>query len=334
VLAFVTLLLCWIIGAILLYSAGDITLADNGVASLVHHAGLRSSAIAYLFGLIWFTGFLNAMGYMIVAGTVFMTAFILPKSKRPNPEAPAIPAHPMSTATCIAVRWHMGTAAFGSLVLSLLWVARILINFFAKLADWDENSMMRYVCCCFRCCTMVFQSFVRYMNKMAYLQTVLHGYDFCDAAFIGLQCVLKGIKQVGTTTYISSFVLVVVKVTVSLAVTAIAELMLRSGKFGVTNADITYSWVPYSIVFICAFTISTAFMVILEVAIDAVLVGWCEAMVEVYDENGEIQLGAFTDDHMPKDLRTHMEVFGETNEEYHTDALQGSASKQPLMGQQ
>merc|ERR1711988_1079036 len=307
VLLFVVLLLSWLIGAILLYSAGDIEVASDGVASLLHTQWMRSSAVAYLIGLVWFTSFLNAMGYMIVAGTVFMTAFVLPKSKRPVEHAPAIPSQPMTVATCIAIRWHMGTAAFGSLVLSLLWIARIMINFFAKLADWDEGSCMRYLCCCCRCCTVVFQSFVRYMNKMAYLQTVLHGYDFCDAAFIGLQCVLKGIKQIGTTTYISSFVLVVVKVTISLSVTAIADLLIKSGKLGVEEKDLTYTWVPYAAVFASAFAISTAFMVILEVAIDAVLVGWCEAMVEVQDEHGEIQVGGFTADHIPQGLKEHMD---------------------------
>jgi len=320
VAAFVCLLLFWLIGAILLYSSGDITIASNGVASLEHTPWIRTSAGFYLIGLIWFAGFINAMGYMIVAGTVFITTFTKPpNNRRPRtyddlpeartyggPQWPDVPPAPMMTSACIAIRWHMGTAAFGSLVMSLLWIVRMVVNLFAKLADWEEGSCMRFVCCCCWCCTSCFQNFIRYMNKMAYLQTVLHGTDFCDSAFIGLQCVLKGIKQIGTTTYISSFVLVVVKLAVSLAATAVADLFIRSGKFGVTAQDITYSWVPYIIVGLSAYAISTAFMVMLEVAVDAVLVGWCEAMVVVYDEEGKLMKGAFDEEHIPDELKTHM----------------------------
>jgi choline transporter-like protein 2/4/5 len=322
VLAFVTLLLFWIIGAVLLYSAGDITVAANGVASLVHTEWMRSSAVAYLIGLIWFTAFLNAMGYMIVAGTVFMTAFVLPKSKRPYPEADAVPAHPMTTSTFLCLRWHMGTAAFGSLVLTIAWILRMFVNFFAKMAGERPS----YVCCCCNCFTIIFRDCMRYMNKMAYLQTVLHGYDFCDAAFIGLQCVVKGIDQIGTTTYISSFVMVVIKIAVSLSVTAIADAFIKWGKFGVESKDITYSWVPLVIVGLTAYAICTAFMVILDVAIDSILAGWCEAMIEVKDETGELQRGAFVSDHLSKGLKEHMND-ERWNQDEDAAPLMGEASK-------
>merc|ERR1712139_25207 len=80
VFSFVSLLIFWLIGAILLYSAGDIVVASDGGASLVHTQWMRSSAVAYLIGLVWFVGFISGMGYMIVACTVFTTSFVLPKA--------------------------------------------------------------------------------------------------------------------------------------------------------------------------------------------------------------------------------------------------------------
>jgi len=268
---------------------------------------MRSSAVAYLIGLVWFTGFISGMGYMIVASTVYITSFVLPKTKLPFPTHPAVPYAPMTVSSCLMIRYHMGTAAFGSLVLTVSWFLRMVVNFLAKLAG-DRPS---YVCCCCNCATVVFRDCLRYMNKLAYLQTVLHGDAFCDAAFRGLQCVVNGMDDIGTTTYISSFVLVVIKLTISLICAAFADLFIKSGSFGVSAKDITYSWVPYVIVGVSAYAVATAFMMILDVAIDALLVGWCEAMVPVYEDNAagqsELQVSCFQPDHISKALKAHMD---------------------------
>merc|ERR1711970_1386849 len=115
---------------------------------------------------------------------------------------------------------------------------------------------------------------------MAYLQTVLHGYSFCGAAFEGLECVMKGIQHVSDTTLISSFVLVIIKFSISFTVTFFAYVLVQSGKFGVQPEDLTYSWVPYLLTVGCSYVLCTAFLLIIEVAIDAIMVAFCEAKFE------------------------------------------------------
>lgn len=283
--SFVFLLSFWLCGAILLYSSGEILLDNKGVGYMSHTPMVRSAAAFYLYGLIWMSGFMNAMGYMIVAGTVYLCVFA---KKPPGSTVKEVPHSVMTIASLLMIRYHMGTAALGSLVFSVIWPLRLVCNVFSNMGnaalrtgkegeEANNGGALKYLCCCCQCCSDIWDRCLKFMNKMAFLQTVLHGYSFCGAAFDGLDCVIQGLQHVGPTTFISSFVLLVIKLAISLAVTAFADVIISSGKFGVKAEDLTYSWVPYLLVGFSAFVVCTAFMLIVEVAIDAVMVAFCEA---------------------------------------------------------
>lgn len=339
VFAFILMLVGWLVGAVLLYSAGDINTDAKGVAYMSHTPMLRSMAGFYTFGLFWGCSFINAMGYMIVAGTVYLCTFAGSRGRRD------VPNSVMTTSLCTIVRYHMGTAALGSLILVLLWPFRFVVNIFARLGSW-ENENMRYLCCCFQCCVSCFDSCMKYMNKMAYLQTVLHGFSFCNSAFSGMACVLKGLNIIAPTTFISSFVIVVIKLSVTLLVTAIADGALTSGGFNVKKSDIEYAWVPFAAVALSTYVIITGFMLILEVAIDAIMVAYCEARFEPRKEgkDGERPDGGIREEQLPKELLQHMEVFGKVDADGHhvamaapseeTALLEGQASKDWTPGQE
>lgn len=331
-LAFVVLIVCWLIGAVLLYSAGTIVHNSNGVASMEYSDDLRRAAVFYFFGLVWFCAFINAVGFMIVACTVILVAFAPPTrltvpsyvphkaitkgvgkagSEETRPlthddeddpfDERHIPPSPMTTAAFLIVRYHLGTAALGSLVLTVIWFFRAIIHYGAKLAHAeDANCFLRFVTCCFQCMACCLENCVRYMNKMGYVITVIYGERFCDATFIGLPCVLRNIGRIGTTTYISSFVLVVIKITVTIAVMAVADLFIQSGSFGAGEKDITYSWVPYAVVGLGTYAIATAFMMVIDVGIDAILVAYCEAKEDPLKH-------AFKEEHIPLELQKHFQ---------------------------
>jgi hypothetical protein len=302
--SFICLIACWLVGAILLYSAGTVEVATDGVAFMEHTPGIRSSAIGYLYGLFWMSGFMNAMGYMIVAATAYLCTFASPRKDKDDQIIPGekeVPHSVMTLAACIIIRYHMGTAAFGSLVFSLVFPLRIMTNIFGKLGRC-ENGFLKYVCCCCRFCLNGWESCFMYLNKMAYLQTVLHGFSFCGAAYEGLRCVMRGIDDVGPTTLISTSVVMVIKLTISLTVTGLANIMVSSGQFAVKPEDLTFSWVPYLLVFFTSYVICTSFMIVLETAIDAVMVAYCEVQ---YEDQGAIKA-----DQLPMSLREHIKNYG------------------------
>jgi hypothetical protein len=287
----------------MMYCSGDIVTADNGVAELEHTPGLRHSAMFYLFGLVWFAGFMNAMGYMVVAGTIFMTSFA---NKHPFTREWIVPGEALTSSVAIVVRWHMGTAALGSLILVCLFIPRIIVGFFAKMSNWEG---MPFLKSCLYPCTACFLNQIRFLNKMAFLQTIFHGFSFYDAAHTGLNSVFENFDLIGPTSYVSTFVIVVIKISIAIGVTFIGNVMIMSGQFGINFDDLTYSWFPCLLIFFTSYILCTAFMIILEVGIDALLAGWCEAYYNSDPENCKegALFGGVTEDQLRDPLKDHME---------------------------
>merc|ERR1711970_615852 len=146
----------------MLYCSGDIVVADNGVADMEHTPYLRHSAGFYLFGLIWFAGFMNAMGYMIVAGVVYLCTFADPKNMLyPDGHKNCVkdvPPQIMTISALLMTRYHMGTAAKGSLMLSVTWIFREIFGLFFRLAKLaqESGSFVKSLCCCTNQCVHAF----------------------------------------------------------------------------------------------------------------------------------------------------------------------------------
>lgn len=325
----------WFVGALLLYTSGDIKTANNGVASLDHTPVLRSAALFYAFGLYWLSAFINAMGYMIIAGTVYCCTFAAPLTDDNGDilEGPLagrdVPKSVMTTSSLVMIRYHMGTCAYGALTLSVLWPVRIVVNFFTKLGKW-ENSFLKFVCCCFQCCVCCFDSCIKYMNQMVYLQTVLHGSPFCYSAFHGMQVVLDGLDDIGSTTYVSSFVLTVIKFSITLLCTACAAVAIQNGV--IDSSDMEYAWVPYAFTAFAAYVITTGFMLLLEVAIDAIMVAYCEYKFAPIDEDTHRPAPAIKNVQLPAELLDHIERTNKKEAQRLMEDREHAAMAQPLMG--
>merc|ERR1712054_98362 len=102
----------------LLFSAGELEIASNGVYTFEHISWLVPGGISYVFGLLWWAGFMNAMAYMIVAGTIFLSSFANKKwwsgltqlgTQDEEDSDKDVPHSSMTAAFCIATRYHMGT---------------------------------------------------------------------------------------------------------------------------------------------------------------------------------------------------------------------------------
>jgi len=306
--AFGALITLWIMGAIMLYCSGTINVGSDGIGTYEHTPHVRASAPFYLFGLLWWSGFMNAMGYMIVSCTIYMTSYAHPKDLTAPDGEKRVPHSAMTEAGCIVTRYHMGTAALGSFIMLVTSPMRMFVSASSGGDDDEEeqsSSLMKILLCPCDMAHRCYTTFFKYLNKMAFLQTVLHGYYFIDGAFKGLLCVFRGIGDISPSTFSASFVLFTIKMAISLTVTGCAYFTVYTGGFAVKPADLSYSWVPYFLTFFCSFVFCTAFMLILETAIDATMVAYCEAH---YESNG-----AITKQQMSKKFKEHMGKFAKSS---------------------
>ena len=76
---------------------------------------------------------------------------------------------------CIALRFHVGTAAFGSLIVALIQLLRTILLSIKKKYDANCTSKLAlFFCCWLQCCLWGFESFMKYVSSNAYTQTAIH----------------------------------------------------------------------------------------------------------------------------------------------------------------
>ena len=68
-------------------------------------------------------------------------------------------------------RYHLGTLAFGSLILSFIRMVRVALEWIEdKIKEHGaENPLIKAVMCCCKCCLWCLEKFMRFINRNAYI---------------------------------------------------------------------------------------------------------------------------------------------------------------------
>lgn len=77
------------------------------------------------------------------------------------------------------LKYHMGTAAFGSFIIAVIKTIRAVVMYLQKKAKKSNNKIMQAILCCIQCCLWCVEKCMKFLNKNAYIQTAIFGYSFC-----------------------------------------------------------------------------------------------------------------------------------------------------------
>ena len=79
----------------------------------------------------------------------------------------------------LTIRFHWGTAAFGSLIISIVEFIRWFLLYLQKQYNGMPcRGIVKYVCCCIQCCLWCLEKFLKFVSKNAYIQTAIHVHHF------------------------------------------------------------------------------------------------------------------------------------------------------------
>lgn len=98
---------------------------------------------------------------------------------------------------CRAMTWglwyHCGSIAFGSLIIAIIELIRIIFEFCDRqYQQLDANSVVRkVVSCCIRCCLACLDCCLKYLTDNAYIQVAISSESFCPAAFKAFFLILR-----------------------------------------------------------------------------------------------------------------------------------------------
>jgi len=264
-LGFLAFMAVWLYYAVHLASTGTITEKELPVDAVVTVREYQFDDFTekcgwyLIFCFFWTVAFIHAMGQIVIAMSVSKWYFT--RDKR------GIGSCTVIGSIFDSFRYHLGTAAFGSFIIAVTKIIRIIVAKAQKKARELGNGLGEALLCCCQCCLWCFEKIIKFLNKNAYIQTAIFGTPFCRSAREAFSLIVRNAGKVGSITYVSTVVLFVGKVFISSATTG-AAYMYMDNEIG----NQLYSLAgPSAIIFLMSYYIGDMFLGVFDMSTATVL---------------------------------------------------------------
>uniref|UniRef100_A0A671RHB2 Choline transporter-like protein n=1 Tax=Sinocyclocheilus anshuiensis TaxID=1608454 RepID=A0A671RHB2_9TELE len=153
-----------------------------------------------VFLFFWCANFVTALGQMTLAGA-FASYYWAPN--KPND----MPAFPLCASLGRSLRYHTGSLAFGSLILAIVQIIRVLLEYIDHKLKGAENKFAKFLLCCLKCCFWCLEKFIKFMNRNAYIMVAIYGKNFCRSARDAFFLLMRNVIRVVVLDKVTDFIL-------------------------------------------------------------------------------------------------------------------------------
>nr|XP_057946946.1 choline transporter-like protein 2 isoform X2 [Doryrhamphus excisus] len=226
-----------------------------------------------LFLFFWCANFVLALGQVTLAGAFssYYWAFNKPDD---------IPAYPIMSSLRIALRYHMGSMAFGSLILAVVQFIRFLLEYIEQRLQGAENRFTKFLLKCMKLCFWCLEKCIRFINRNAYIMVAIYGKNFCSAAKDSFFLLMRNFIRVVVLGGVTDYLLFLGKLLI-IGIVGICSFYFFTGKMKYAEyaaPSLNYYWVPILTVVVGSYLISTGFFSVYAMCVDTLFLCFCEDM--------------------------------------------------------
>ncbi|XP_008197900.1 choline transporter-like 1 [Tribolium castaneum] len=217
----------------------------------------------YFIGLIWTCEFIMGCQQMVIAGAV--AHWFYRHKYKDN-------SH-VSYAICKLIKYHLGSVAIGSLLITIFKVPRLILMFLHEKLKYNSDKGSECASCLLKCCICCFwclEKFIRYLNHNAYTVIAIDGVNFCSAAGTAFQVLSSHALQVATINGLGDFILFLGKCLVTVLTGCVGLFIFRR------NPDLEFYAAPTLVVCIFAFFVAHCILSLYEMVLDTVYLCICQ----------------------------------------------------------
>uniref|UniRef100_A0ABK0LSG2 Choline transporter-like protein n=1 Tax=Rattus norvegicus TaxID=10116 RepID=A0ABK0LSG2_RAT len=254
-----------------------------------------------ILGLFWTVNWVLALGQCVLAGAFasFYWAFHKPRD---------IPTFPLSSAFIRTLRYHTGSLAFGALILTLVQIARVILEYIDHKLRGSQNPVARCIICCFKCCLWCLEKFIKFLNRNAYIMIAIYGKNFCVSAKNAFMLLMRNVVRVVVLDKVTDLLLFFGKLLVVGGV-GVLSFFFFSGRIkglgkDFKNPDLNYYWLPIMTSIMGAYVIASGFFSVFGMCVDTLFLCFLEDL----ERNDGSQERPY---YMPKAL---LKILGKKNE--------------------
>ncbi|XP_006041946.3 choline transporter-like protein 4 [Bubalus kerabau] len=224
-------------------------------------------------GLFWTINWVLALGQCVLAGAFasFYWAFHKPRD---------IPTFPLGSAFLRTLRYHTGSLAFGALILTLVQIARVILEYIDHKLRGAQNPLTRCILCCFKCCLWCLEKFIKFLNRNAYIMIAIYGKNFCVSAKNAFMLLMRNIVRVVVLDKVTDLLLFFGKLLVVGGV-GVLSFFFFTGRIpslgkNFENPQLNYYWLPIMVSILGAYLIASGFFSVFGMCVDTLFLCFLE----------------------------------------------------------
>ncbi|XP_047715330.1 choline transporter-like protein 4 isoform X2 [Prionailurus viverrinus] len=224
-------------------------------------------------GLFWTLNWVLALGQCVLAGA--FASFYWALDKRRD-----IPTFPLISAFIRTLRYHTGSLAFGALILTLVQIARVILEYIDNKLRGAQNPVARCIMCCFKCCLWCLEKFIKFLNRNAYIMIAIYGKNFCVSAKNAFMLLMRNIVRVVVLDKVTDLLLFFGKLLVVGGVGVLSFFFFTGRIQGLgTNFEspsLNYYWLPIMVSILGAYVIANGFFSVFGMCVDTLFLCFLE----------------------------------------------------------
>ncbi|XP_067662583.1 choline transporter-like protein 4 isoform X1 [Haliotis asinina] len=224
-----------------------------------------------IFMLFWMVNFAVALGQMTLAGAFASYYWAWDKSKD-------IPTFPLASSFWRCFRYHLGTLAFGSLIIAIVQMIRVFLEYLDHKLKGSENPVAKFFLKCLKCCFWCLEKFIKFINKNAYIITAIYGKNFCMAAKDAFFLILRNVVRVVVIDKVTDFLLLIGKLVV-VGLVGAGSFFFFDGRIPYLakyTPNLNFYIVPIVVVIIGSYIVASCFFSVYGMAVDTLFLCFLE----------------------------------------------------------
>ncbi|XP_068447433.1 choline transporter-like protein 5-B isoform X2 [Clinocottus analis] len=229
----------------------------------VYHRYILVLHICNLFMFLWLVNFIIALGQYTLAGAFASYYWALEKHAD-------IPEYPLFSSFVQAIRYHTGSLALGSLILTVMQMVRIVLEYLDHRLKGSQNACARFVFCCLKCCFWCLEHFIKFLNRNAYIMIAIYGKYFCASSKEAFFLLMRNIIRVAVLDRVTDFLLLLGKLLISGSVGVLAFFFFtrRLPVIQEQVPSLNYVWIPLLTVIFGSYMIAAGFFNVYAMCVD------------------------------------------------------------------
>jgi len=224
-----------------------------------------------VFGLYWGVFFWSAFAELVLAGVFAQWYWTMNKKTD-------IPNCTLGTAMYNATVFHLGTIAFGSLLIAIIRMIRTILEYVERKCRKYTNDLTKCLLTCCKCCLWCLEKFMRFLNRNAYIVCAIKNTNFCKSAKEAFNLLMRNLVRVVVLDSVVDFLLFLGKIVIVMA-TGVVSYLAFSGQIPEIKDQIpslNYFFTPIIFIVIGSYLIASAFFSVYSMAVDTLFLCFLE----------------------------------------------------------